>query len=122
MNKPPLKILSRLLFITYAIVITGLSLLPSKDMPSVNLWDKLQHFAAYFIFMALVLALFNNSRARLFGAITLILYSGLLELVQALSPGRSASTADLLANALGVATAWAIAAAWQTVRKRLKRE
>lgn len=94
-----------LLLLIYAAVIAGLSLTPANEMPRIGLWDKAQHFAAYFVFMALACPTTDTPLQRLLMAAAIIGYSALMEFGQALSPGRSPSPHDMLANGLGVLTA-----------------
>ena len=106
----------------YAIVIATLSLTPAQEMPRVDLWDKLQHFFAYFVFMVLAYPIADRFSHKLMLAAAVTAYSGLMEFGQALSPGRSPSALDLLANSLGVFAALlaleAIAALWQRYRRK----
>ena len=80
------------------------SLLPSNTAPSLNSWDKLVHFLAYFILSTL--ALFAFTRAKLLALFILIsLIGGGLEIGQELmDAARDGTWADQLANMLGAAT------------------
>lgn len=106
----------------YAIAIATLSLTPAQEMPRVNLWDKLQHFFAYFVFMVLAYPIADRFSHKLMLAVAVTAYSGLMEFGQALSPGRSPSAQDLVANSLGVFAALlvleVIAAMWRRYRQR----
>jgi VanZ family protein len=85
-----------------AVVIAVLSLLPGNDLPTENLNDKLNHFIAYGVLMALVIL--ARGQMALIGAMALTSVYGLaLEGLQGIMPyGRSASWLDALANAGGV--------------------
>lgn len=99
------------LLLIYAALIAALSLIPASSSPiPLTIWDKFQHFGAYFLLMALAYPLTNSMRWRLLGAVLVIAYSGLLEVAQRLAPGRVASPQDLIANSLGVVCAFAIMA------------
>jgi len=98
-----------LLFISYAIVITVLSLLPANTAPSFGIWDKVQHFSAYLLFMVLAFPLAHWHRWRLLTAVGIIAYSVMMEYAQRLSPGRQTSWEDVFANSLGVAAGYLLA-------------
>lgn len=98
-----------LLFLAYALVITVLSLLPADQGPTLNIWDKLEHFCAYSLFMMLAFPLFHNHRWRLASGIGIILYSSAVEYAQRLSPGRHTSIEDVFANSLGVISGYLLA-------------
>ena len=85
-----------------AVVIAVLSLLPGSDLPATNMNDKLNHFIAYGVLMAL--ATLGRGRVRLLAIIAgIILYGLVLEGLQGMMPyGRSASWIDALANTGGV--------------------
>ena len=85
-------------------VLTHESLLPSIGAPSLNYWDKLVHYVAYFILAGL--ALFAFVRTKLLALfIVLSLLGGGLEIGQALmDAGRDGTWGDQLANMLGAAT------------------
>ncbi|WP_022957429.1 VanZ family protein [Spongiibacter tropicus] len=107
---------------SYAAVIAALSLTPAKEMPTVDLWDKLQHFFAYFVFMVLAYPVADRLSHKLMLAIAVMAYSALMEFGQSLSPGRSPSGHDLVANSLGVIAALLalelIAALWRRYRRK----
>lgn len=110
-----------LLLSLYTAVITVLSLTPAQDMPSLNVWDKLQHFAAYFVFMVFAYPVSNSSRGRMACALLIIAYSALMEYGQSLMPGRMPSGGDMLANSLGVVggfIAMSVFSAYLAKRKR----
>ncbi len=110
-----------LLLSLYTAAITVLSLTPAQDMPAINLWDKLQHFGAYFVFMVFAYPVSNSSRGRMACALLIIAYSALMEYGQSLMPGRAPSAADLLANSLGVASGFISMTAINALLNRRKR-
>jgi VanZ family protein len=97
------------LLICYAVIITTLSLMPATSAPSFGVWDKLQHFSAYLLFMMLAFPLAHWHRWRLMTAIGIIIYSVIMEYAQRLSPGRHTSWEDVFANSLGVAAGYLLA-------------
>ncbi|MBB3046434.1 VanZ family protein [Litorivivens lipolytica] len=110
-----------LLFGGYAAVLTGASLLPGTDLPVITYNDKVAHFGAYFLFAILARALPLNDRWRKLLLPVLMLYGGLLEVLQgALIPGRHADPLDALANAVGASCGWVLASRyWQRRRHAL---
>lgn len=92
-----------------ALVIVASSLLP---LPAASLGggrDKLGHFVAYFVLMALGAGISPDTRLWQV-ALRCLLLGIALEVAQAALPGiRQADWADLLANATGVLAAWLIA-------------
>lgn len=66
--------------------------------------DKLIHASGYAVLAWLAFGLFGTRRARIFAMAGLLLYSGLIEIVQGTwAIGREADPWDLLANAIGIA-------------------
>lgn len=102
------------------VLITLLSLLPESDLPEgpgISRWlaslilgdperaDKVRHFLAYSgtAFVA-VLGLARSAGSAVVVALTLLAYSGALEILQAMGGVRTGDWLDLLANASGCAT------------------
>lgn len=83
-------------------VVGVLLLLPGTALPQANLWDKLQHAAAFALLAVLGGIAFPQPRHRLPVAVALILFGVVCELLQLLVPGRSASVLDAVADAVGV--------------------
>lgn len=98
------------LLIIYALIITALSLTPAQDMPdlSTRLWDKAQHFIAYAVFMAFAYPVVSSLTGRISLALLIVLYSAAMEYGQSWMPGRAPSGGDLVANTLGVVSAFAL--------------
>lgn len=93
----------KIIFILYAILITGASLIPSELSPDINLWDKGSHFMAYLVFALLASGVARKRKISLYLSFGIVIYSGLLEIAQSAIPGRIMSGRDLLANTFGVA-------------------
>ncbi len=64
--------------------------------------DKLSHLLTYAILSGGFSSLINRRSHLLWVVTGLIIYGGLIELLQGLTAGRYAEWGDLLANALGV--------------------
>jgi VanZ family protein len=88
------------------VAIVTVSLMPSAGPASVAGLDKVEHFVAYFTLAALGSAIVTNRLLPWVMAGAMVL--GLaLEVMQALmTETRSASWADVLADAAGIWTAW----------------
>lgn len=95
------------------IAVTVLSLVPSDTLPSLDLWDKVEHAVAYAFLAATGCFGFGfGSRApcaQLAVVLALTAMGGAIELVQPLAPGRTASFEDMLANVIGIALGWLLA-------------
>ena len=93
--------LLKALFILAVFIITYESLVPTDSTATINHFDKIVHFGAYFILMALAAFAYPKSRLiYLTGGVIII--GAAIEAAQGLmNIGRSASLGDLLANMLG---------------------
>ena len=97
----------QLAFLAGLLAVSVLSLIPKDELPTLEIWDKWKHLAAYAT-LALLAALAFASHIFRPVAAGLVLWGGVLELGQALVPGRSPEWLDVLANAIGVALAVAL--------------
>jgi len=88
------------LFWPAILVVTWGELTPSLPHLEIHVWDKLLHFIAYFGLTALAAVALRSQRLLLYGALGLIAFGGVLEIVQGLT-GRDAELLDEAANALG---------------------
>ncbi|MEM7173324.1 MAG: VanZ family protein [Pseudomonadota bacterium] len=101
---------SRLGFWFCLIAIVVLSLLPGKIAIGLHFWDKLNHVLAYFVLASLVSYGYTTvsgsegtkRRILVWQFLALSLLGGLLELGQAVLPGRVVSGGDILANCIGL--------------------
>lgn len=85
-----------------AVVVIG-SLLPGKDLPSLPVSDKLEHFAAYAALSAGAVQLFVRRLSWGFVCVLLVLLGIGLEFLQAkMALGRMLDRYDALANTFGV--------------------
>lgn len=88
--------------ICYALLILYLSLKPSGPaFIDIQHLDKLQHFIAYSAFAVVALTLRLGTRGYILICISIVIFSGLIELVQP-TFGRECSIYDLIANSCGV--------------------
>ena len=88
----------------YAILLMAGSLADlSEQQPVAN--DKLLHLSAYMVFTLIAFGVARN-RGELYRLATLIMLYGLLiEALQGMTPYRTLSLADALANAIGILAA-----------------
>ena len=85
-----------------AIVVIG-SLLPAKDLPSVQVNDKIEHFVAYAALSAGAVQLFARRLSWGFVCVLLVLMGIGIEYLQAqMAMGRMLDRNDALANTIGV--------------------
>lgn len=98
---PPLRRLWRTLLAAMLAVVTWLALEPAPPEVADLGWDKLNHLCA-FAALAWVAAAAFAPRWRTVAA-GLLAYGVVIELLQAMTPTRSAEAADVLADALGLA-------------------
>ena len=85
-----------------ACVVVG-SLLPSSDLPSVKVNDKVEHFVAYAVLSAGAVQLFARRLSWGFVCLLLVLMGIGLEVLQAqMELGRMLDRNDALANTIGV--------------------
>ena len=97
-------------------ILLYLCLAPGRDLPRINLWDKEEHAAAWFVLTATGLTL-SHDRPR---AIALFAFSlgVFVELAQALMGfGRDADWHDIAADSLGITVAFLPYFAWLAVRQ-----
>ncbi len=95
-------------FVAACAVIAWLSVAPSVAVPSVNMWDKLEHAGAYLGLALLGAWSFRVGSWRL--AVGLFLLGVGLEIAQAtMGWGRQGDVLDALANTLGISVGLGLA-------------
>lgn len=105
------------LLLAYAGLIGGLSLQPGINSFNFNIWDKLQHFSAYFALTSLAMLAVQRHSWQLFCCLIAVLYGMALEYGQAYTPGREASWADIFANTLGIISAYTLIRLYGWIKK-----
>jgi VanZ family protein len=89
--------------LAFAVVVTYLCLAPTKNLPSLHLWDKFEHSLA-FVALAFWFGSIVVRRDIPWVGVMLVVFGGLIELVQGwMGLGRSADIMDLLADSVGIA-------------------
>ena len=83
------------------------SLLPAASLVMaaigrLHIWDKLQHFCAYFALSFLPVIGFRDRRRGLMAGVSMFLLGILMEAGQHFSPGRAVELGDVVANGAGV--------------------
>ncbi len=106
------------LFAVAAGAVLYYSLLPGPGGGPFTWWDKLQHFAAYFVLSTLACLNARSWRQALAFAIGLIVIGYLIEIAQ-LYVGRSYDLYDETANALGCLAGFTLSRLVLAVRSRL---
>jgi VanZ family protein len=107
----------RLLLLALLLVVSWFAFAPvhfdDRELPL----DKLRHFAAFAALAWVAVQGFGRARpAATAVALALLGYGVFIELVQSLIPGRQASAADVLADAVGIALGLLAARAFSLVR------
>ena len=116
--RPSPRRIARVLFLLAAAVVTVLSLLPQQDLPKVGVSDKIEHLLSYFVLAILGSFAVRERRSLLYLFVLLCAMGGVIELLQAFSPGRSPDIVDALVDGAGAAAGVLIGAAFAIVRRR----
>lgn len=112
-----MRLFLRLLGAAVFLVLMALMLAPGGTIESERLiWDKAAHFIAFGLILWSLGVLFRRL-PRTWAALLAIAIGAAVEVVQGYI-GRDPSWGDLLADALGVATALLVWAAWRGFRPR----
>lgn len=117
------KILNKLLFISYLVLITALSLLPSRDFPDIPLFpqaDKLIHAGMYAGFTFLLLNAWKGyfiDRKKWLIPLAIATWGISMELLQSTkSIGRNFDLWDEAANIAGFFPGWASVEIWWKIK------
>lgn len=105
----------------WATGIAVFSLLPAQAAVSTGTWDKLEHSLAYAILTFLARSAGPTRPAILIGALC-VLYGGMIEGAQFLSPGRHPDFFDGIANALGVLLGLVLYQVWLKLQGKKQTE
>lgn len=92
------------------IAICYVSLTPSPPEFNINVayLDKMEHFISYFILMFWFSQLYETNKSRLLYVLSFIFMGIAIEVLQGLGGVRYFEYYDMLANTLGIITAWFI--------------
>lgn len=94
-----------------ALLLLVLALIPTSHALPTTGWDKSNHLLAFCTLTLLGLSAYRGK--RVLTMLGLVGYGGLIEVLQSLTPTRSAEWGDLLADALGVGLAWLLMTAFE---------
>ncbi len=111
-----LRRLAILLFWPGVAVIVWGELTP--DPPSIfnQIWDKAEHFTAYFGLALMVTLALGFSRRLPYALAGILLMAGVLEILQGYT-GRDPDWRDMLANSIGWLAGWVVAALFIAVTR-----
>ena len=105
----------RVLFWGCAAAILILSLLPAVPYMPTTGWDKTNHVLGFAVLAVLGCRAYHAHVAMtLFG---LLLYGGLIEVLQFFTPDRQAEWEDLIADGIGILAGYVITLLWR-IRRR----
>jgi VanZ family protein len=100
-----------------AALLAILSLLPAEKMVRTSLGGHIEHATAYAV-TAFLSRLGYSGWGWKLPTVALMIYAGVLELLQTLSPGRHSAVEDWLASSagvlLGISVVHVVASAWKT--------
>lgn len=101
-------LLSRLCFTVSLISVSYLALMPLSELPDIQLWDKANHFIAFFVLSFLLYFSFVEIG---FCKVVMVLlsYGLLLEVLQRLTSFRTFSWFDLFADFIGIVVGFGFA-------------
>lgn len=103
MTRPTLL---RALFWTCVLGVLVLALAPRPPLPLTTGWDKGNHCLAFFVMTVLGRGAYPKDWKALAGG--LVVYGVVIELLQMLTPNRSAEFVDVIADSVGIVAAFAI--------------
>jgi len=95
-----------LAFFACALAVLVLALMPSPPPMLTTGWDKSNHLLAFSVLTWLGGKAFPRKLALVMAG--LLAYGGLIEILQSLTPTRSAEWLDLLADGVGILLGWAL--------------
>jgi VanZ family protein len=99
------------------LLVMALSLGPTTPETPGTGWDKTNHLLAFAVLACLGCHSYAASVGRVMAG--LLLYGGLIELLQSFTPDRLAEWGDVLADALGLLLGWAVMRLVLLVRRRV---
>ena len=93
-------------FFTCALAVLVLALIPSPPPMITTGWDKSNHLLAFAVMAWLGCKAFPQRVA--YTLLALLAYGALIEILQSLTPTRSAEWLDLFADSLGIVVGWGV--------------
>jgi VanZ family protein len=98
-------------FFTYALVVLVLALIPAPPVMVTTGWDKSNHLLAFAVMTWLGFKAFSHRLGYVM--LGILAYGALIEILQSLTPNRSAEWLDLLSDCLGILVGRAIIIAYR---------
>lgn len=89
-------------FVLALVVVAVLLLTPAAALPKTDIWDKLEHAAAFAGLTVLGFLAFPERKCAWWLALGLVAFGSVCETLQMFVPGRDASIEDAIANITGV--------------------
>jgi VanZ family protein len=93
----------RLVLMAGLVVITHLAITPQQYPVVKHIWDKANHFLAFYVLALLIDFSFPKTNLGISKVIALLTYGILIEVIQSFIPNRTASLLDLVADGIGIA-------------------
>ena len=105
-------------FVLCVFCVLVLALVPAPPRLFTTGWDKSNHLLAFSVMAWLGARAFP--RWIVYVLLGLFAYGGLIEILQSLTPTRSAEWLDLLADALGILVGWLVVSGWNRIAASLR--
>ena len=103
------------MLVSTLVIVLVLSLMPVEQIPLSDWNDKLQHWLAFITISGLVDAAWPNSHFNWKKMLFVMVYGGLIEVLQSFTGYREISGADLLADAVGALSYMALIPLWKKI-------
>jgi len=97
-------------FFTCALAVLVLALMSAPPPMVTTGWDKSNHLLAFAVMAVLGCKAFPQRVA--YTLLALLAFGALIEILQSLTPTRSAEWFDLFADGLGIVSGWGVVRAW----------
>jgi len=109
----------RVLFFLYVVIVTALSLYPSPEEIIGDINDKIEHVAAFFLYIILFYFSFPST-SKLFSFLSGFLFGIIIEVLQRFSPNRVPDIYDILADLFGLLSGLVCIYILNYIKKRYK--
>ncbi len=109
----------RVLFFLYVVIVTVLSLYPSPEEIIGDINDKIEHVAAFFLYIILFYFSFPSA-SKLFSFLSGFSFGIVIEILQRFSPNRIPDIYDIFADLVGLLLGLACIYILNYIKKRYK--
>ena len=103
LHSPMFLLLARIGLGVNVLAISLLAFLPGQDLPSISVWDKANHFVAFFVLSVLLWCCYIKPKPVKQVILPLVGYGFFIEIVQSILPSRYFSLLDVFADSVGIA-------------------